>query len=234
MRNTRAGFTLMEILLAMTLMAMLAGTLYASLHIGFRARDSIQAALDETNAGELALDLVRRDFCEALPPKGILAGTFMGNDEQWDNGRDADNMSFYACANTLDEPFGSCDVIHVVIGLGTDDDGTVCLVRRTTTNLLATEVPEPDVEVLCRNVRALNLRYFDGTDWLDSWDSTQEGDELPLAVELTMELKPRKGQTSDTLDAMGRPQGPVLTRVLVSPCASLPEGTNLLLPSSGR
>ncbi len=233
MRDARAGFTLLEILLAMTLMAMLAGTLYGSLHIAFRARDSVQRAIEETNAGALGLDLVRRDFSEALPPKGILAGTFIGSDDQWDNGRDADSMDFYASANMLDEPVGTCDIIHVSIALGTDDDGTVALVRNTTTNLLATEVPEPDTEVICRNVRSLNLRYFDGTDWLDSWDSTQEGDELPLAVELVLELKPFKDQPTTT-DSLGNPQGPVLTRVLVAPCASLPEGTNLTLPSSGR
>ena len=37
------------------------------------------------------------------------------------------------------------------------------LVRRVTTNLLSQVQVEPQEEVLCRGVRALNFRYFDGT-----------------------------------------------------------------------
>ena len=232
MRSPRAAFTLLEVLLAMTLMSMLAATLYASLHIAFSARDSVQAALDEANAGELGLDLLRRDFCQALPPRGILAGAFTGTDGQWENATDADSMSFYASSNSPAADELACDVVHVEYSLGTDDDGRLALVRNTTTNLLAAETPEPLTEVICRNVRSLNLRYYDGVDWVDAWDSTQYGDGLPLAVEVLLELRPGRRVSPD--NPYADDQGALLARVLVAPCAVLPEGTTVLLPSTDR
>ena len=43
-------------------------------------------------------------------------------------------------------------------------------------------------QVLCRSVASLNLRYYDGTDWLDEWDSTADANSLPLAVEIDIEI----------------------------------------------
>jgi prepilin-type N-terminal cleavage/methylation domain-containing protein len=234
MRNLRAGFTLLELLLAMSLMVMVAACLYGSLHIAFKARESVQNAMDQANAGELGLDLVRQDLSEALPPTGILAGLFTGTDQQGDNGRDADSMDFFTSANSLTEPAGTCDTIHVNIAMGTDEDGKPALVRNVTANLLAPETPVPTTEVLCRNVQGLNLRYFDGTNWLDSWDSGQENNQLPLAVEVTLEMQPRPGavQPADATSA-NADQGPVITRVLLPPCAyASSSSSNVNMPSS--
>jgi hypothetical protein len=38
-------------------------------------------------------------------------------------------------------------------------------------------------------VRSFNLRYFDGSTWQDSWDSTQLDNMCPTAVEVTLELQ---------------------------------------------
>ncbi|MBM4049376.1 MAG: hypothetical protein FJ279_30130, partial [Planctomycetes bacterium] len=46
---------------------------------------------------------------------------------------------------------------------------------------------EPEVEDYAPEVKSLNLRYYDGTDWAESWDSTADG-VLPLAVEVTIGL----------------------------------------------
>jgi len=47
--------------------------------------------------------------------------------------------------------------------------------------------PDPEDEILARNVKSLTMRYFDGTDWQDEWDSTTLGNVLPYAVEMTIE-----------------------------------------------
>jgi type II secretion system protein J len=236
MRAARAGFTLLEVLLAMTLMSMLAATLYASLHVAFRARDSVVAAGEESRAGQLALDMVRREMSEALPPKGILAGAFNGTDAQADNGADSDSVSFYAAAHTPAETPPEGDICLVEFALGTDDDGKTALVENTTTNLLAPETPTPTTEVLCRNVQALNLRYFDGTSWLDTWDSTQENDQPPLAIEVTLTLTAASGVPAAAAPSAvsgTQPAGRVLTRVVLLPCASVPQG-NVVMPTTGR
>jgi len=37
-------------------------------------------------------------------------------------------------------------------------------------------------------VSAFVLRYFDGTAWQSNWDSASQGNALPTAVEVTIEL----------------------------------------------
>ena len=60
------------------------------------------------------------------------------------------------------------------------------LVRRVTTNLLATVAPEPAEQVLCRNARSLSIEFYDWLEWLDTWDSSTLAGELPLAVRITV------------------------------------------------
>jgi hypothetical protein len=62
------------------------------------------------------------------------------------------------------------------------------LVRRVTANLLSPSTPTYYDEVVCRGVRSFNLRYFDGSAWQESWDSTLQDNNAPTAVEVTLEL----------------------------------------------
>jgi len=73
------AFTLLEMLVALALMGMRASALYASLHIGFRARAGGEAAIEPVRTASLALELVRRDLEGAMPPTGILAGAAPGD-----------------------------------------------------------------------------------------------------------------------------------------------------------
>jgi hypothetical protein len=76
-------------------------------------------------------------------------------------------------------------------------------------------VAEPPEEVLCRNVRSLDLMYYNGTDWQDSWDSSAQGDALPLAVEVKLELLSDPNRNEEG--------GYLVSRIFPIPCAALPE-----------
>lgn len=226
----RRGFTLLEMLVALAMMSVLAASLYASLHIGFRARERAEAALEPVRAVGLAMELLRRDIASALPPTGVLAGAMLGEDRTADLSRgDTDSLVFHTASGDADEHV--CDVRKVEFAVTESDDGAgpYALVRRVTTNLLAPEAPAPDEEVLCRSVRAFNLRYFDGADWLDSWDSSQQGNALPVAVEVTVVVG-RWHTTGD--EATDYEQ----VRVFASPCYQPPDerqgGTRVVRPTS--
>lgn len=253
MKNARTGFTLLELLLAMALMSMLAATLYASLHIAFRARDSVDRVSDTDRAGQLALDMMCRDLSEALPPGGRLAGPFTGTNNQSGSPTATTNttgtgvvsstamgstagvssssacndISFYAAAHTPNDTPPEGDVCLLEYALSGGDNGNASLVRFTTTNLLAPQTPTPTNEVLCRNVQDLAFRFFDGTDWLDSWDSTQENNQPPVAVEITLTLQPSTGNSKTAAASTGSAGssaptdgGRVLTRLVMLPCAN--------------
>ncbi len=186
MRRSRA-FTLIEMLVAMAMIAVLAGSLYASMRIAFGARRTAEAAVEPLAAVESVFEALGRDLSCAPPPRGILAGPCAGTDGSDDmSGLPSDTIDFFtrpACS-----PGTAPGIVRVSYGL-TDAEGRRAVARRLTVNLLAPEEQQPEEEILCDNVLALNFRYFDGADWYDTWDSTAAGDSLPVAVEATVVLE---------------------------------------------
>jgi len=187
MRRLVRGFTLLELLVAIALMTLISGSLYASLYVGFKAYHSGTDAVGPARTAALALELLRQDFDAALPPTGILAQAFEGTAGAGANG--SASLEFYSAAHSPKEGETACDIRKVDLSVETPDGETQpVLMRRITTNLLASGVAVVREQVLCRRVKLFGLRYFDGTAWQDTWDSAGQGDILPLAVEVTLEF----------------------------------------------
>jgi prepilin-type N-terminal cleavage/methylation domain-containing protein len=180
----RHGFTLLELLLALAISLVVAAALAASLYTAFRAKNSAMASVEMTRATDLAADSFVRDIANCPPPSGVLRGIFNGV---------SDDVSFYT---TGPEPRAVVqgDIKGVEYALVQEASGPgQMLVRRVTTNLLATVQSTPADEIICHDVTGLAFHYFDGTDWQDSWDSTQNNNVLPYAVKFELELAPRPG-----------------------------------------
>src|SRR4051812_16816576 len=180
-RRLRSGFTLLELILAMAMISMLAVSLYATLRVAFKARESATSGIAPMRSANVALDLLGQDLESALPPTGVLAGAFLGQ-HLGDVQSSQDTVEFYCVgsADSLDPP-DAAGFRKIDVGLEpSTDGGSSMLVRRITNNLLSPQEIQPAEEVLCRNVRSFSARYYDGTQWYDEWDSTQMGDVLPV------------------------------------------------------
>ncbi len=189
-RQYRA-FTLLELLVAMSLMVVTAACLYTALYTGFRARRSALSAVEPTALAINAVELLKQDIYGVLPPGDALAGAFLGTDSTGVKGVDADSLEFYTTHIYADDdhPVGGLGKIELLLEEDTDENRTnYKLLRRVTTNLLSPRGVDPEEQVLCRNVKALDLRYFDGESWLDEWDSTADANSLPLAVEIEITI----------------------------------------------
>jgi prepilin-type N-terminal cleavage/methylation domain-containing protein len=195
--NRQPGFTLLELILAMAMTAMLAMSLYASLRTAFRARDSATAMVEPVRDAQMAMDLVGRDLENALPPKGILAGAFEGTDGGATVG---DTLEFFAIRSGVDDndPTKNDGICKIDLDVEPLPDGTQALVRRTTRNLLSQQQIIPDPEVLCRNVVVFDIQYFAEDVWNTEWDSTQQNDTLPAVVQVTLQVhKPGSDAAND-------------------------------------
>ncbi len=208
-RGQRSAFTLLELLAAMSLMVVVSSCLYTTLYTGFRAYRTAQAAVDPTAAAINVIELLKQDITGVLPPGSHLAGAFIGTDSGGIKGVDADSLEFYTThvyaadaelqssgltttttSSTSSTPLvGGIGKVALLLEEDTETkDGTYLLLRQVTTNLLAPNTVQVDEQVLCRDVVSLNLRYFDGTNWLDDWDSTADANSLPRAVEVDLEV----------------------------------------------
>ncbi len=215
-RRATLGFTLLEMLVALALIAVLASVLYASLRIGFDARRRADAALGDLRVARVVADLVQRDLVQALPSTGVLIGAFVGEDATMDGfGADADAVSFFASLEDGGRaPPAVCRVD--ILAESSAATGTPRLIRRVSRDLLAPSVEEPVDEVLCSDVAGFNLRYYDGSFWSDSWDSTTRGDALPIAIEMRVDVK-----RSREAPGVDHAEPYSLTRIFLLPCAAM-------------
>ncbi len=226
-RSPARAFTLLEMLVAMAIMAVLAGSLYATLRVAFRARRSATSAVEEVRTVDLALARVQADIASAVVPAGILAGAFVGEPGTDAVGRAADSLLLHGTATGAEATDGTGDIRMVEFTCAESDDDTgLVLLRRVTTNLLAPTTPEPEEEVLARGVAAFALRYFDGIDWLDTWDSTTQDNQLPAAVEVTLYLRAPGDEAAGSSDAVGYGA----SRVFLVPCSRVEPGIAMEVP----
>jgi hypothetical protein len=185
------AFSMLELLVAMVLMVVTASCLYTALYTGFRAKRSAMSAVEPTSLAINAIELIKQDIYGVLPLGGTLAGSFLGNDSLGVNGVEADSLEFYTTHiySENDYPVGGLGKIELGLEEDTDyDRDNYRLVRRITTNLLSPRAIDPEEQILCRNVKSLNLRYFDGDSWLEEWDSTADANSLPLAMEIDIQV----------------------------------------------
>jgi type II secretion system protein J len=207
--NHRRAFTLLELLVALTISAIVALSLFASLHATFMAREHGMAALAPVASMELSMEMIKADLQAALPEApststtsgltgGIssqtttatpLIGPFEGQQGGGPNGGDA--VYFYSTGYAPPHQSGVGEVKQIGL-LMEQKNNTMCLVRQVWPNLLSPQVQtlQPDEEVICRYVQNFALQYYDGTQWVTSWDSTQYNNSLPTAVMIDFDYKP--------------------------------------------
>ena len=226
---------MLELLLALALTVMVAAAMAAALYTAFRARARAEAVVMRTRAQDAAIAELAGDLACAVPPSTqptSLVPTFEGTDTDlqfYCTGAGPLNMAGTdsgSAAGQMGSPGGLPR--HVQTGLpgsapaivqggirfveltvdqaeGSDEG---VFTRRVTNNLLRPNPPDPTPEVICRHVLQLRFRYFDGESWYDTWDSTQQQNVLPVAVEALLVLAPSE------------PGGPPVTvdRMLPVPC----------------
>jgi hypothetical protein len=67
---------------------------------------------------------------------------------------------------------------------------------------LPPNIPDEASLVIAEEVRSLQIRYFDGQAWQDSWDGTTSGNSTgaaigpPMAIEIKIGIAPARGQRS--------------------------------------
>ena len=201
LRHTRdSGFTLLELMLALIIVAALVPILYNSLRTGFRNKDAAEIAVEPPRTAEQAVDWIRQDLGDAVPPSALttgLAGPFTGIEGTDNRGCDADDLKFFSTADSPLHDTGNGDIKSIELTVVTAPGGDHVLVRNVIRDLVSDQAPNPDVEVICRGVGGFKLRYFDGTNWNDSWTSTELDNTLPAAVEVTLTLDRPNGPSKN-------------------------------------
>ena len=204
--RSERGFTLLELLLATAIGAIVLlvinATFFSALHLHNATHDKI----DEDLMVQRALAIVRRDLAGIMVPANPNSTTnnFAGQLSTEDTAMNAlDGSSerispdIHTNSGKMDgwTPFAEVQVVAYYLSPSTDGSPTKTLVRALNRNLLPAAEPTTEDQTLLTGVIAAGMTYFDGESWLDTWDSATTTS-LPSAIKFSLVMAPRDRNTS--------------------------------------
>jgi type II secretion system protein J len=180
---------LIEVLLALGISAIVLIAVSMAFTGALRLRDRTEANLEQSLPAEHAMDMIRRDLKNAVAPGFMIAGPLQSGAFQ--GGVDAnDGIQIYTTTGLVTPNQPWAEVQKVSYGLQSSSESTnggKDLIRAVTRNLLSTGPEDEDDQFVMSGVQSLTFSYFDGTQWLDTWDDATQTN-LPLAVRVNLQL----------------------------------------------
>lgn len=191
----RRGFTLIEILLAVTIFAIVLFAMNTVFYSALRLERATNRSLDERTTLNQALAILRRDLQGAVQPisNGVFNLNFIsgaGSSMSLGPSRNS-SLEFATTTGVINDSLPWGDLQRVRYELTEPADRTTRgqdLVRVITRNLMPTTTEEIDTQWLMGNVESLEFLGFDGSGWQASWDTSSGEIGLPQAVRVRVLL----------------------------------------------
>jgi general secretion pathway protein J len=180
-QGSEEGFTLIEILLAVSLIAMMATLVFGSLYVTTSAMDTARAKSSDEQIVRRTLSLM---IDELAVSESRATGPWMGINDQRD-GQPADSVAFLTMGQFRGADSAK-DTELVRIVYTREGDRLLRFSRRNLYSLTDESIEKVE---LATKVKGFNVRYYDGKSrlWLDEWDSRgKPGTPKAILLELTL------------------------------------------------
>lgn len=195
------AFTLIEMLLAVAICAIVLVAINGVFATAVRLRDKTSEAVEESLPVNRALDALYRDLKGTVGPGGFLAGDFrcgvqaVGATMGLSGEAGSAGLDFFTSTGVMVEKAPWGDLQEVVYELKAPSDRNqpgMDLVRCINRNLLATTTQTPETQWLMGNVETLQFDCYDGTQWRNTWDTSAGDTNLPTVVRVRIQLVPKQ------------------------------------------
>lgn len=210
-----SGFTLLELMLTVSLVAAIMMIIYGILYSTIEEADAVENIMETSEVGTTLLNIIRQDLEGAFVPNPSKQ-YFLGQNLQWGNGyRDrldfvTTSLVYGKAANPqtgLVDP-DTPDVFNSVNECGyqlRDNDyetGFMVLYRRQSIWIDDKPLSGGTLTELYDRVKSLHIQYYDGQMWQEQWDNTQnkglpEAARVELVVALSREVGGGKRELKD-------------------------------------
>lgn len=183
------GFTLLEIILAVALCALVMGLVYGIVLSTIQAAERVDELTAGSEIGPAILALIREDVAAAFLP-GKDQDYFVGQSK---NGRDRFDF-ISSSAVFAAETAGAEPAIHSVNEMGyqvkeAPGGGGLVLYRRVDPFIDAEPLRGGRLTAVVDNVLSFKVSYWDGKDWQPTWIASKMEDKLPMSVRIELKIR---------------------------------------------
>jgi prepilin-type N-terminal cleavage/methylation domain-containing protein len=177
--HAAGGFTLIEILLASVIAALILAAIYGVFQRAIQMRDSDTQRIHDSRLRVRAADVIRNDLRNAYISGGVFASIMQGDTA----GTDGPNSDFpgylkfttTTAKDTDDELYGDVEQVeyYIVRDPNAGAGGGGNLVRAVTRDLLdedqsGTQVQAQEQQIM-PGVESFAVSFYDGSNWQSSW-----------------------------------------------------------------
>lgn len=183
-----SGFTLLEVLLALTILAVIATTIYGSFSTTGRNVERAEEVRDGTDMARTLVARLTNDIANACIIGGMSETFFYGRKFETEEKKQRfDSIHLTTLTNWRRPDSKEMELWEVGYFFKERPDGTGRVLMRKEKRELSKDPPPREGGVdyeLTDAVQALRLRYYNGAKWTDEW--TQGGQ--PKAVDIVLTL----------------------------------------------
>lgn len=196
--RSRRGFTLVELLVAIAIMAGISALIYGAFSGMRHTREGLERLQDRYREGRLAMARITRELQSAYISQHVPLNqalqvqktAFIGT-----TGTPADRLDFNSFSNRRIEKNShvsdQCELSYFG-QTSTTDASTTDLVRRISTHLDLDPKKGGHIEALATDIDLFDLHYLDPLtgSWVETWDTTQtitgQPARLPVQVKILL------------------------------------------------
>lgn len=196
----RAGFTLIEVLLAVVVFSIVLAAINYVFYGALRLRNKTTLALEQSFPLQHTLAIMKRDLANMVPAGGTLSGDLQTAATTGGLlNQSGAQFEFCTSAGLLndDTPWSEVQRISYYLAEPTNQVGGrgMELYRLVTRNLLPVQQEQFESQYLMGGVNDILFLFHDGVEWRDTWDSTTEATPMPAAIKVEIELTRDENQT---------------------------------------
>jgi general secretion pathway protein J len=190
------GFTLIEVLLAMTILAVMMTVIYTSFSTAGRNVKQAETIRDQTDLARTLISRISDDIANAYVNRNMNYSAritiFDGQKEEVENSGEKirhDSITLTTLTNWRKPDSKEMELWEVGYFFKEKPDGSGYTLFRREKRELSKDVPalEGGVEYeITDRAQSLQFRYYDGSNWTDAWDKSLN--KVPTAVEIALTL----------------------------------------------
>lgn len=195
------AFTLMEVMLALGIFAVVLAAINMVFFSGLRLRNRATEVAEQALPTDYGVSTLQRDLAAIVPPNtnnpdALVGAMSSDTTSPGINGPVALEIFTASAIISDDKPWGDIQKIDYALQIPTNRNNYAGrdLVRCITRNLLATAADPPEQQTLLEDVQNLKFTYFDGTNWLDTWSVTLSN--IPQAIKVAIDFAGRSGEAA--------------------------------------